>query len=109
MIIYFTDRKINILGMASTSLPNGLRIYNDLCDTEELDISTNSKGSKSKYNDITKPYYDLGNFNFNYLRDKNTKSRIYGNYFIVEFIFEADNINDIEFESLNYSITKRVI
>ena len=30
MIIYFTDRKINILGMASTSLPNGLRIFNDL-------------------------------------------------------------------------------
>lgn len=86
-----------------------LRVYNDLCDTGELDISTNSKGSKSKYNDVTKPHYDLGNFNFNYLRDKNTKSRIYGNYFIVEFIFEADNINDIEFESLNYSITKRVI
>ena len=86
-----------------------LRVYNDLCDTGELDISTNSKGSKSKYNDVTKPHYDLGNFNFNYLRDKNTKSRIYGNYFIVEFIFEADNINDIEFESLNYSITKRII
>ena len=30
MIIYFADRKINILGMASTSLPNGLRIYDDL-------------------------------------------------------------------------------
>lgn len=86
-----------------------LRVYNDLCDTGELDISTNSKGSNSIYKDITKPYYDLGNFNFNYLRDKNTKSRLYGNYFIVEFIFDADNINNIEFESLNYSITKRII
>ena len=29
MILYFADRKMNIIGQASTSLPNGLTIYDD--------------------------------------------------------------------------------
>lgn len=30
MILYFADRKMNIIGQASTSLPNGLTVYDDL-------------------------------------------------------------------------------
>ena len=41
MIVYFTDRKINILGMASTSLPNGLRIFNDLT-VEDISSGVNT-------------------------------------------------------------------
>ena len=29
MILYFADRYMNILGLASTDLPSGHRIYND--------------------------------------------------------------------------------
>ena len=68
-----------------------------------------------KNNDILeykKPYWELGNWNFNYLRDKlhesndaNYPSRLYGNYFIVSFVFKND-FRRIEFESLSYNITK---
>ena len=84
-----------------------LRIYNDLCDTGELLISVDSKNVDVDY---TKPYYDLGSFTFSYLRDKDTQSTLYGNFFIVEFIFndeecEYDNKKCIEFESLEYQIS----
>ena len=36
MILYFADRKMNILGQASTSLPEGVIISNDR-KTEEVD------------------------------------------------------------------------
>ena len=78
-----------------------LRVYNDLCDTGELSINVDYKHPDG---DITKPYYDLGNFIFNYLRDKETNSQIFGNFFIVEFIFEHDKDNVIEFESLEYNV-----
>ena len=83
--------------------PKTLRVYNDLCDTGELDIAVNLKDQET-YNDITKPTYDLGNFNMSYLRDKKTNSQIFGNYFIVSFTF--DNYN-FEFESLDYSISEK--
>ena len=79
-----------------------LKVYNDLCSTEELDIQTDHK---ENINDIKKPYYDLGNFTFNYLRDKETDSQIFGNFFIVEFIFDRNNEDIIEFESLEYGIS----
>ena len=37
MIIYFADRKMNILGRASTNLPKGIRITDDL-KTEEVEV-----------------------------------------------------------------------
>lgn len=37
MIIYFADRKMNILGRASTNLPKGVRITDDL-KTEEVEV-----------------------------------------------------------------------
>lgn len=36
MIIYFADRKLNILGQASTSLPKGFLLYDDVT-TEDVD------------------------------------------------------------------------
>ena len=40
MIIYFADRNLNITGQASTSLPGGFRIMEDLL-TEEVDSGVN--------------------------------------------------------------------
>ena len=36
MILYFADRRMNILGQASTGLPKGVTITNDL-KTEDID------------------------------------------------------------------------
>ena len=36
MILYFTDRHMNVLGQASTHLPEGLRVSDDL-KTEEVE------------------------------------------------------------------------
>lgn len=82
-----------------------LRVYNDLCDTGILDIYHDIKIGTS---DKVKPYYDLGNFTFNNLRDKDNKNQIFGNFFIVEFIFEPKIDQEdgvIEFESLEYSVS----
>lgn len=40
MIVYFTDRQLEVLGMASTSLPQGLRIIEDTT-TEDIDTGCN--------------------------------------------------------------------
>ena len=80
-----------------------LKVYNDLCSTEELNIQVDLKSENNI--DIKKPYYDLGNFTFNYLRDKETNSQIFGNFFIVEFTFEDNQKDIIEFESLEYGIS----
>ena len=59
-----------------------------------------------------KPYWHLGNWNFNYLRNKISErlgsdymSKLYGNYFIVSIIF-GDSNERVEFESLGYNIVK---
>ena len=87
-----------------------IRIYNDLCDTGLIQITEDCKifqdGIRTNQQS---PYYDLGNFTFNYLRDKtNDKNQIFGNFFIVEFIFESKVDQEdgvIEFESLEYSVS----
>ena len=50
MIIYFTNRKLSILGMASTSLPNGLRIFDDLT-TEDVESGVNTFSCSVDAND----------------------------------------------------------
>lgn len=40
MIVYFTNRQLDVLGMASTSLPQGLRIIED-STTEDIDTGCN--------------------------------------------------------------------
>lgn len=86
--------------------PNKLRVYNDICNTGQIDLNNNLKDDNS-YNDIKKPTYDLGNFNISYLRDKNTNKQIIGNYFIVEFTFDIIDGGYYEFESLDYSISEK--
>lgn len=78
-----------------------IRVYNDLCDTGYLNIESDDKIT---FNDGTKPYYDLGNFTFSYLRDNITKNTLVGNFFIVEFTFNQNDNDTIEFESLEYNI-----
>ncbi len=90
-----------------------LMVFNNEVNTGEMDILIDSETKKN--DDILeykKPYWELGNWNFNYLRDKlhesndaNYPSRLYGNYFIVSFVFKND-FRRIEFESLSYNITK---
>ena len=91
-----------------------LRVFNTKFDTGLLNIlvddeSYNTKKNRSIMN-YKKPWWELGNWNFNYLRDKkqgNVKfpSRLYGNYFVIRFILK-DDCRRIEFESLEYQITK---
>lgn len=90
-----------------------LRVFNTEVDTYFMNILVDSEEKKNK--DILehkKPYWELGNWNFNYLRDKkqiqndeNYPSRLYGNYFVVSFILK-DDFRRIEFESLGYFMSK---
>ena len=76
---------------------------------------TNITTENPRYPDNTidkfdKPYWDLGNWNFNYLRDidydsNNPESRLFGNYFVIAFDFgNVDTL--IEFENLDVQLTK---
>ena len=89
-----------------------IRVYNNEVDTGYLDITINPEPIKGSFRDYKKPYWELGNWNFSYLRNKlsdklgsNFMSRIYGNYFIISIIFGSTN-ERFEFESLGYNITK---
>ena len=90
-----------------------LRVFNTEVDTYFMNILINSEEEKNKnILEHTKPYWELGNWNFNYLRDKkqiqddeNYPSRLYGNYFVVSFILK-DDFRRIEFESLGYFVSK---
>ena len=58
---------------------------------------------------FTKPWWEFGNWNFNYLRNikysennvADLMSRLYGNYFIIAITF-GDSTLRCEFETLNY-------
>ena len=95
-----------------------IRIYNDLIDTGYLNIKTYIDSNDEKIIDkrntsvmnYKKPWYEFGNWNFNYFRDiKNSKklkakdmSRLYGNYFIIEMVLNDVSTNEcVEFETLN--------
>ena len=91
-----------------------LRVFNTEVDTGLLNILVDDESYDTKKNksimNYKKPWWELGNWNFNYLRDKkqgNVKfpSRLYGNYFVIRFILK-DDCRRIEFESLEYQITK---
>ena len=84
-----------------------------VCDTGEIDITVNSI---NEYNKYQKPYFELGNWNFNYLRDTINKypdirssniTRIYGNYIIIQFIFDNKDGELIEFEDVSPIISKQ--
>lgn len=75
MILYFTDREMNVLGQASTGLPKGMRISNDI-RTEDLETGTKTLEFDLGYNDrkkaeeLTKP----GNY---ILRDAGDEKEFY--------------------------------
>lgn len=96
-----------------------LTVYNNNVNTNSINItvndeSTNPNEHKNIFGNYKKPYWDLGNWNFSYLRDMignevdqsaTVMSRLYGNYFIIEFEFLMQD-RRIDFESLNYKISK---
>ena len=85
-----------------------LRIYNDLFDTKEIDISGGEHNTINE--DYDKPYWRFGNWRFNYFRnkynptnDKEVDSLCYRNYFIINFIFDTDKQVEIENIDVVYS------
>ena len=91
-----------------------LRIHNDLCDSDLIDVSIDTESSKNAFNNYKKPWWEFGNWNFNYFRDTkqgtsshDIMSRIYGNYFIIDIIFYDTNNpypQKIEFENLDVKL-----
>lgn len=96
-----------------------LRVYNDNVNTNDINITVDNESidpneHKNIFGNYKKPYWDLGNWNFSYLRDMigneddqsaTVMSRLYGNYFIIEFEFLMQD-RRIDFESLNYKISR---
>ena len=89
----------------------GIRIYNDLVDTGWIDVrqtNTSYRDVDNTVDNYQKPYYQLGNWIFNFLRtnnitdvDGNTIStRLFGNYFVVDFDLGI-NTEKIEFEFMD--------
>ena len=86
----------------------GIRIYNDLVDTGWIDVrqaNTSYKDVDNTVDNYSKPYYQLGNWIFNFIRTESITdsegnvipTRLFGNYFVVEFSFGI-NTEKIEFE-----------
>lgn len=77
MILYFADRKLNILGQASTKLPEGLTIKDDL-KTEDVDSGVSVFECKITYNSKTreavKSCAEVGNY---ILRSHNKENEFY--------------------------------
>lgn len=93
-----------------------LRVFNHNIDTGILDINIDTEKAKNAFANYKKPYWDLDNWNFSYLRNKGSQhdgkqiygdimSRLYGNYFIASFTF-SDYERRVEFEDLKYNVTK---
>lgn len=92
-----------------------LRIFNEDNDTADININVDTI---NKFNRYKKPWYELTQWNFNYFRNnindhdapKNIPSdklrRLYGNYFVIRFIFNNSDNKRIEFESLECAQTK---
>lgn len=88
-----------------------IRIFNDMCDSGDIDVAVNV------YNpgDYKKPWFELGNWNFNYFRNdinkpnptaKDVYTRLYGNFFVIEFRFKNEDNLRIEFENIDGSVVK---
>lgn len=93
-----------------------IKVYNNQVNTGELDILIDSEDSKNIFNNYSKPYWELGMWNYSYLRnniseynnygDSFDMSRIFGNYFVAEFTFTNEDNLKIEFEEFKYNLTK---
>lgn len=77
MIVYFADRNLNVLGQASTNLPDGLRIVDDL-KSEDLESGTTNfectifydASEAAKVDEMVRPGYFL-------LRSNNDENEFY--------------------------------
>ena len=58
MIAYFADRTMNILGQATTELPEGMRIVDDLL-TEDVEAGVATFEGYLPYNDKTRKAAEL--------------------------------------------------
>ena len=95
-----------------------LRVFNHDVDTKELNILIDDSNDLNQKNHSVvnnfKPWWELGNWNFNHLRDNyrldenqtTYPSRLYGNYFVLSFRFIGSGQKRVEFESLTCSLTK---
>lgn len=106
------------IGYANKLLPKYsgdiLRIFNEYCDS--FDMSLDTTGDVNRYNRYKLPYFELGNWNFNYFRNNipahpgepsDRLRRIYGNQIVVRFIFKNADNKRIEFETLDCIVTKQ--
>ena len=95
-----------------------LKVYNDMVNTGFVDVSIDSESNKNKTpltSNYKKPWWELGNWNFNYLRDINQGSghdimaRLYGNYFVIAIKLnnkdeETTSQNRLELEDIEATI-----
>lgn len=87
---------------------DSIRIYNNLFDTGLIDISNNEKNNINE--DYKKPYWRLGNWHFNNIRNSLLEakdSRIYGNYFIIQLNFNTNK--QIEIESIDIKLNNSAL
>lgn len=92
------------------SLEPGTYLYviSDSCTTGQINLKPvldeNDNASNDYANDY--PYYELGKYNLNKLINLEDKGRIFGNYFVFTFIVNSPNEKKINFENIDYSLTK---
>lgn len=84
-----------------------IRIYNDVCDTDFINISTNID-DLNKVSNYKKPYWRMGNWHFNYIRnnisnheiyDGKDYSKMFGNWFIINM--SCNTNKQIEYENID--------
>lgn len=89
-----------------------LRVYSTHCDTGLLDVTfgNTEDTTVNQFGDYLKPHWRLGNWHFNCLRNKLVdyiagkitafdSSRIFGNWFVVQFVFRTND--RVELESID--------
>ena len=90
-----------------------LEVFSEFTNTGEININVDTT---NKFNRYFKPWFELGNWNFNYFRNKisthngggsDKLTRIYGNYIVIKFTFDNKDKVCIEFENLNGSVSKQ--
>ena len=90
-----------------------IRAFSNETDTNELNVQipyTPYGTGHNTFMNYTKPYYDRGNWNFNYLFNKKEQSntRIYGNYLMIDFKLKDrndTNTNNVMIEDVNFNIS----
>lgn len=106
------------VGYANKKVPNYsgdiLRIFNEYCDTYDMDIDITNK--PNVFNKYKYPWFELGNWNFNYFRNRipshpgepsDKLRRMYGNQFVIRFVFKNTPNKRIEFDTINLIVNKQ--